>query len=61
MQDVLDNMISNINLDATLVKLQESIGSRNINYFITETQQEEVISKLFIKITEFINSSEGRI
>ncbi|MCI1478681.1 MAG: DUF445 family protein [Clostridium beijerinckii] len=56
----LDNMLSNINVDATLVKLQDSIGSRDINHFITETQQEEVISRLFIKITEFINSSEGK-
>ncbi|WP_026886255.1 DUF445 family protein [Clostridium beijerinckii] len=56
----LDNILLNINVDATLVKLQEFIGDRYINNFITETEQEEVISKLFIKITEFINSSEGR-
>ncbi len=55
-----DNMLSNINIDATLVKLQEFIGDQDISHFVTEAEQEEVISKLFIKITEFINSSEGR-
>lgn len=43
-----------------LLNYKDSIGSRDINHFITETQQEEVISRLFIKITEFINSSEGK-
>jgi uncharacterized membrane protein YheB (UPF0754 family) len=56
----LDKIISVINIDVTLMKLQGLIGDYEINQFITNSEKEEFTIKLFDKINEFINSEKGK-
>lgn len=56
----LDKILSVINVDLTLIKLQGLIGDYEINQFITNSEKEEFNLKLFDKINEFINSEKGK-
>lgn len=56
----LDKILSAINIDITLLKLQGLIGDYEINQFITSSEEEEFTSKLFDKVDEFITSKKGR-
>ncbi|WP_160685727.1 DUF445 family protein [Clostridium sp. C2-6-12] len=56
----LDKILSVINVDVTLVKLQGLIGDYEINQFITSSEKEEFTLKLFDKVNEFINSERGK-
>lgn len=56
----LDKILSVINVDITLVKLQGLIGDYEINQFITSSEKEEFTLKLFDKVNEFICSEKGR-
>jgi len=55
-----DKILSVINIDLTLVKLQGLIGDYEINQFVTSSEEEEFILKLFDKVNEFINSEKGK-
>ena len=55
-----DKILSAINIDLTLVKLQGLIGDYEINQFVTSSEEEEFILKLFDKVNEFINSEKGK-
>lgn len=59
-KEFFDNIISSINIDFTLTKLQGLIGDYEINQFITASEEEEFISKLFDKISGFSNSDKGK-
>lgn len=56
----LDKILSVINVDVTLMKLQGLIGDYEINQFITSSEKEEFTLKLFDKVNEFINSEKGK-
>lgn len=56
----LDKILSVINVDVTLTKLQGLIGDYEINQFITSSEKEEFTLKLFDKVNEFINSEKGK-
>jgi uncharacterized membrane protein YheB (UPF0754 family) len=56
----LDKILSVINVDVTLMKLQGLIGDYEINQFITNSEKEEFTLKLFDKVNEFINSERGK-
>lgn len=56
----LDKILSVINIDVTLMKLQGLVGDYEINQFITSSEEEEFTAKLFDKVNEFINSEKGK-
>ena len=55
-----DKILSAINIDLTLVKLQGLIGDYEINQFINTSEEKEFTLKLFSKVNEFINSEKGK-
>lgn len=55
-----DKILSAINIDLTLVKLQGLIGDYEINRFITTSEEEDFTVELFKKINEFINTEKGK-
>ncbi len=55
-----DKVLSTINIDLTLVKLQGLIGDYEINQFVSVSEKEAFSLKLFSKVNEFINSQKGK-
>ncbi|WP_297418668.1 DUF445 family protein [Clostridium sp.] len=56
----LDNVCVALDIDLILNKLQGLIGDYEINKFITASEEDEFILKLFSKINDFINSQKGK-
>jgi len=57
---IFDKILSTINIDLTLVKLQGLIGDYEINQFINTSEEKEFTLKLFNKVKTFINSEKGK-
>jgi uncharacterized membrane protein YheB (UPF0754 family) len=55
-----DSILKAIDIERTLIKLQDTIGNCPINKFITASEEKEITIRLYNKINDFINSSKGK-